>query len=210
LFVILGVALTGSLLSAGKNATLEVGTHASRFLGVYLPTIGVSWGLFVYVSFVGRAPGVLAQWLLPRWSFFGSAALDVGWALLTFVFIEASEVAAAHWGFPVARVKSILPSSGLERIAWGVFAVSTGFCEEVVYRGYLQTELTRRTSQSGLGMFLAAALFGIAHLDQGVGAAARVSLYGFALGLLARYRSSLWPGILCHVGINLASGLWLR
>ncbi len=35
----------------------------------------------------------------------------------------------------------------------------------------------------------------------------RLAAYGLALGALARWRRSLLPGILCHVAIDLASGL---
>ncbi|WP_437760941.1 CPBP family intramembrane glutamic endopeptidase [Sorangium sp. So ce1389] len=52
-----------------------------------------------------------------------------------------------------------------------------------------------------------AALFGLAHGEQGWGAMARIAAYGLAFGALARWRQSLWPGILCHAWTNLASGL---
>ncbi|HEY0463966.1 MAG TPA: CPBP family intramembrane glutamic endopeptidase, partial [Polyangiaceae bacterium] len=58
-----------------------------------------------------------------------------------------------------------------------------------------------------LGLVLQALLFGLAHLEQGAGAASRIGAYGLVLGLLARRRASLVPGIVCHIGIDLASGL---
>jgi membrane protease YdiL (CAAX protease family) len=34
-----------------------------------------------------------------------------------------------------------------------------------------------------------------------------MGVYGLALGLLAAWRGSLLPGIICHVAIDLASGV---
>jgi membrane protease YdiL (CAAX protease family) len=86
-------------------------------------------------------------------------------------------------------------------------AASVGFCEEVVYRGYLQTQLTVFTRSAHGGVLLQAALFGLAHADQGWRAVPCVAVSGVLLGVLARARKSLWPGILCHTGLDIASGL---
>jgi membrane protease YdiL (CAAX protease family) len=108
---------------------------------------------------------------------------------------------------PEAGIRGLLPRDTLERIAWCVVALSVGFCEEVVYRGYLQKQLAALSGRVTLGLALQAALFGIAHLEQGFGAAGRVGLYGVGLGALALFRGSLVPGIIAHVAIDLAVGL---
>jgi hypothetical protein len=89
-----------------------------------------------------------------------------------------------------------------------LLAVSVGFCEEVVFRGYLQTQLTAFTGSRGLGIVLQAALFGIAHAEQGGASALRITGYGIILGGLAQLRRSLLPGIVSHVAIDLVSGFW--
>ena len=50
----------------------------------------------------------------------------------------------------------------------------------------------------------------MAHGDQGLAVALRFGVYGVMLGALARWRRSLWPGIVCHIGIDVASGLLTR
>lgn len=100
----------------------------------------------------------------------------------------------------------LLPETGLERVVWLAVAASAGFCEEVVYRGYLQLQLTTFTGSALAGIVLQAALFGVAHADQGLQAVPRAALCGLMLGALARARKSQWPGILCHAGVDLASG----
>ncbi|HEX3597493.1 MAG TPA: CPBP family intramembrane glutamic endopeptidase, partial [Polyangiaceae bacterium] len=95
----------------------------------------------------------------------------------------------------------------VERLAWVVVATSVGFCEEVVYRGYLQTELSAKTRSVTLGVILQAILFGLAHADQGPWSAIPLAIYGLAFGVMAYLRRSLVPGIICHVGVDLAAGL---
>ena len=79
-------------------------------------------------------------------------------------------------------------------------AVTVGFCEEVIYRGYLQTQLTAFTGRASIAVVLQAALFGIAHGEQGLAVVVRFTLYGVLFGGLARWRRSLLPGIAAHIG----------
>ena len=79
-----------------------------------------------------------------------------------------------------------------------------------MYRGYLQTQLTALTGRLSLGILLQSVLFGIAHLEQGGVAGARFAFYGCVFGGLARWRRTLYPGIIAHIAIDLASGLLAR
>jgi uncharacterized protein len=88
-----------------------------------------------------------------------------------------------------------------------IVAASVGFGEELVFRGYLQTQLTAFTGSAGVGIVLQAVLFGIVHAEQGATTAARLAVYGLAFGALARWRRSLLPGIACHAWTDVASGL---
>jgi membrane protease YdiL (CAAX protease family) len=206
--LIVAVAVTGTLLTRAAPAAPLV-PSSSRALGVYVPVLIVQWSLVVYVARLGRSRCVLLSLLGRGWRLPGRAAGDVALALAAWVTIETLTIAWAR-AFGIQRsaaIVSLLPETGLERAAWVAVAASAGFCEEVVYRGYLQVQLTRFTGSAFAGLVLQAALFGVAHADQGLQAVPRVALCGLVLGALARARKSLWPGILCHVGVDLASGL---
>jgi membrane protease YdiL (CAAX protease family) len=138
----------------------------------------------------------------------GSFLRDVALAASGWLLLEASEIAwNALGGRGVAgSVAAWLPRTGVERVAWIVVSVSVGVSEELVYRGYLQKQLGAYARRRGAGIVLQAALFGIAHADQGAAAAIRFAVYGIAFGALARWRGLL-PGMICHVGIDVASGL---
>jgi membrane protease YdiL (CAAX protease family) len=208
-FVIVGVALTGTLLSRYKDASPVAAPVPERLLALYLPSVLVNVGLVLYVSRIGRGRSFLGELIGTRWPSFGRAGTDLLLASLGWMLIELGEIASARLFGPSTRASgALLPTTPTERLGWWMFAMSAGFCEEVVYRGYLRTQLGARTTAT-LGIVLQAILFGVAHADQGW-AALRLGIYGLGLGLLARYRGSLIPAILCHIGIDLASGLWLR
>jgi uncharacterized protein len=211
--VILAVAITGTLLErAGTSEAASVAranTGASRIYAQYLPILLVNGLLVLYVARLFRPRSVLRELIGRRWYGPADALLDLLYASLAFGLIVVVEVIAR----PLlpgrnAAVSALLPSTEAERLTWLLVASSVGFCEEIVYRGYLQIQLSAFTRSALWGLLLQAALFALAHIEQGAGAALRIGVYGLILGALARHRGSLLPSIACHVGIDLASGLW--
>jgi membrane protease YdiL (CAAX protease family) len=208
--LMLAVAVTGTWLSVHGGAARARGEHpASRIGGVYLPLVVVNVALLAYVCVVGRPRSALRDLLGRPWHTRMRAFTDVALALLGCVTIDTVE-----WAFARLRgtarnvtVLQILPDSTSERLVWILVAVTVGFCEEVVYRGYLQKQLVAFSGSAPLGILCQGPLFGVAHGEQGLASASRLATYGMALGGLAAWRGSLMPGILCHVGLDLVSGL---
>lgn len=206
--LIVAVAITGTLLArSGGHAAPR--PAPSRLLGAYLPLLVMQWGLLLYVCRVGRRHSALGALLGRGWDGIGRAAQDLALACVAWVAIEALALACARWLFlgRNAAVSQLLPSTVAERLTWVAVAASVGFCEEVVYRGYLLRQLTALSRARTSGVLLQALLFGVAHAEQGPSAALRVAFFGLILGVLAQVRGSLWPGIICHVGIDLVTGL---
>jgi len=210
--VMLAVAVTGTLLQgAGVPAAPAAarGSATGRICAQYLPLLLVNGVLVLYVARLFRSHHVLPQLIGRRWRGPADALVDLGCALLTGAFIIAIEALTRPlFAGRNAAISALLPSTEAERLTWILVAVTVGFCEEIVYRGYLQTQLSAFTRSPLLGVVLQALLFGLAHLEQGAGAALRVGVYGLLFGVLARYRGSLLPGIVCHIGIDLASTCW--
>lgn len=205
----LSVALTGTLMSRhGAPPGALPGDH-SRLVAAYLPMLLVQWGIVFYVSRVGRPASALhallgAPWTSARRALVDLALASAGWVAIKLVELVGSQLAA---GTNAPAVTALLPHTATERLAWVLVAASVGFCEEVVFRGYLLTQFTAFTRRAGVAVLLQALLFGLAHAEQGPAAMARVALYGLGFGALARWRRSLLPGIACHVWTDLASGL---
>jgi membrane protease YdiL (CAAX protease family) len=208
--LLLAVALTGTLLQYSGAPHAVAGPPGSRISTQYLPILLVNWGLFVYCVRVFRGRNALRALLGEGWRTTSRAGADLALAFAGFVVIVGLELSWSRL-FPVGRnaaLSTLLPCTGTERLTWLLVALSVGFCEEVVYRGYLQTQLTAFTRQPALGVLLQALLFGVAHLEQGPGAALRIAVYGLLLGIAARWRHSLLPCIACHISIDVAGGLW--
>jgi len=96
--------------------------------------------------------------------------------------------------------------SSLEQPLWLILlasAVTPAICEELVFRGYLQTQQRdRRLKQAAIlnGLF-----FAIIHLNL------QQFLYAFVMGIIfvymVHYTRSIWAGILSHFVVNAAQGL---
>lgn len=204
--LIVAVATTGAVL---QNRGILAGTPAasSRILTIYVPMIVVQCGLVAYVCRIGRQHNVLGQLIGERWTTLRPAIIDVALALLLALMIGASEWCARTVGMTNSVSSAdVRPHALVERFAWIAVAVSVGSGEEIVYRGYLRTQLTAFTRSSGAGILLQAVLFGIAHADQGTSTAARFVLYGLAFGSLAWWRRGLLAVMIGHVLIDLAAG----
>lgn len=210
--VMLGVAVLGVLLTVRGAAIRAPADAGTRLSSVYLPMIVVQWGLVLYVCRVGRRKSALRSLLGKGWGDRRRVVGDIAAAIACGAAIVGLEHALSRlWRVGRnASLSALLPHTASERLIWIAVAASAGFCEEVVYRGYLQRQLAAFTASRAAGLALSAVLFGVAHAEQGVAAALRAVAHGFVFGVCAAWRQSLIPGILCHVAIDLASGLLVR
>jgi len=104
-------------------------------------------------------------------------------------------------------IKALLPRTPLDMVAWVCLSVSAGFCEEIVFRGYLQRQFLALAKRDELAVVLQALVFGCAHLYQGWKGAITITVYGALFGALAAWRKSLRPGMMQHAAQDTVSGL---
>jgi membrane protease YdiL (CAAX protease family) len=206
--LILTVSATGHVLMHGGHAGVPQ-TGISVGPAAYLPVVSVQLAMAVYVCRVGRTKNALFALLGRRWQTPRQFATDLALAAMLFGLIEGTEVV---WAAVLGRsaASPLLPHTPLERGIWVAVGLTIGVSEELVYRGYLQTQLAAFTGRPNVATLAQAVLFGIAHADQGAEVAIRMAIYGLAFGVVARARQSLLPCILCHVGTDVLSGLLAR
>lgn len=205
--LIVGVAALGALMPRAAGAASARASVGVAW--VYLSMIVVPWSLAVYAWRVGRSHSALRALLGVGWSRASRVAGDLALALVTAFAVCLVELVWTRLTSSAtpAAVTAMLPHTTPERLMWVAVAVSAGFCEEVVFRGYLQTQLAACGRGAAVGVASQAVLFAIAHGEQGLSAAARAGFYGLLLGVLAWRRRSLAPGIVAHIGLDLAAGL---
>ena len=89
-------------------------------------------------------------------------------------------------------------SNGLEASAFLAAALTAGFVEEFVFRGYLQRQLTALSGSVVIGSALQVLLFIQGHYFQGLLRLIPVGVFGLLFTLLALWRKSLRPGMIAH------------
>lgn len=199
--LMLAVAVAGTL---GGQSASPIATTTQAPWSIYLPLTIVSTALALYVCRMGLERNIFAELCRQGRYDAGRAGVDVAiaGALVTLVILaenglqtllDMPESTAAH---------ALLPTTVSAKLAWLGVAALVGFSEELVYRGYLQRQLSTLSGLLPFGIVAQALLFGIAHGEQGAWAVARFALYAIALGSVAAARRSLLPSILCHIALD--------
>ena len=105
-------------------------------------------------------------------------------------------------------VDVLLPKTPLEIAAWIVTSISAGFCEEYVFRGYVQKQILGFTQSSAGAVLGQGLLFGLMHAYQGWRALVVITGMGILFGALAAWRKTLVPGMIAHAWQDVWAG-WL-
>jgi len=134
--------------------------------------------------------------------FFKDLGLAVGFLVVVVPLVGI--LASLLGGVAETVVANITPKTGFELTVWLGLAATGGFCEELVFRGYLTQQFRAWTASRALAVVLQGVVFGLAHgYYHWVMVAPMVQ--GWLLGLLAHWRKSLRPGMLAH-GVQDALG----
>lgn len=185
---VLAVAITGTVLGLTGGAAAPAAPPSPWIM------LAAQGMMVLYVVRVGRTGWALLPLLGRGWNSVGRALTDVAIACLGLFAIVGLERLLSG---PTANHGTPLP------VAVGL---AVGVSEEIVYRGYLQTQLAAFTRRPLVAVAAQALLFGIAHGDRGIAAVLRIALYGAILGLVALGRRSLVPGILAHASLDVFGG----
>ena len=130
-------------------------------------------------------------------AFFIFLFLQSGW-ILSFRIYEFQ-----HQIFKTARYLNELPAW----TAWSIILMASlvaGICEEIGYRGYMQTPLENKFGPVA-GISITSLVFAVAHIHQAwaSGILAQIFVISFMIGYLAYSTKSLIPGIIAHVSFDI-------
>ncbi|HXI04299.1 MAG TPA: CPBP family intramembrane glutamic endopeptidase [Candidatus Saccharimonadales bacterium] len=219
--VFLGIAALVVLLGyMAQHRQVEGGglteSHAN-VIPIYLSATFMNWLLvwFVWRGTRRRGVGFLAL-IRGRWAGVRDVARDVGIALGCWGVLLAI-VWALSWMVGQGGEKSLellLPQTPGEVLAWLVTSASAGFCEELVFRGYVQRQLLALTQRGSLAVLGQGIVFGMMHAYQGWRPVLHICAIGIFLGVVAVWRKSLRVGMIVHgwqdVWAGWLSGMILR
>jgi membrane protease YdiL (CAAX protease family) len=188
-------------------------------IGTDLLEFAVQPGPFLLVGSIGQAAiggvAIAAAWLSPvplalrlglvrpRWSAATSAVAIVG-SIVPFAIGLAAAYGLAEVLPPdpsVAKMyEAMTPAWALPFLLF--ISLAPGFCEEMMFRGYVQRRLLERWP-AWIAIGFTSLVFAIVHIVPH--AVVFAFPLGIWLGMMAWKSGSIWPGIICHASIN---GLW--
>jgi CAAX protease family protein len=215
--VLVLVLLALSVLNAG---IARGGIPAHSQLRIYLVTIVYEWLLTAYIWWgLRRSGGTLRELIGGRWEDLGDFLLDFAIAGGTWI---AAMMALALLAFAMGmgrggdleqarrQIGFLVPQTTLEMVAWVGLSATAGFCEEILFRGYLQMQFTHLLRSRWVALPIVSILFGLGHGYEGFRRMVLIALLGFFFGVLSLARKSLRPAMMAHTMQDTISGLLLR
>jgi len=172
---------------------------SSRLSG-YFTVIAVEWFVVLLIWLALKRRGLsIGSLVAGRWqtlkSFFRDLGLGVG--LIVVAVPVASGLIYLLRVHTEGTLSTVTPKSVFELVVWLGLSATGGFCEELIFRGYLTRQFSAWTGSRAFGLVLQGVAFGLAHGYYGKAMLA-IMVHGWLLGLLAYWRKSLRPGMLAH------------
>jgi hypothetical protein len=207
LIVVMGLAF----VQGRQQPSLGNAHHSSR-LPLYGAMIAFEMALFLYVWLGLRLAGTrVGEVIGGKWTTVADVARDIGiavlfWLIVAGVLLTLEKILGENTT-GLGAVKALLPQGPVEIAVWIVLCTTAGFCEEFIFRGYLQRQLLALTGRVDLAIAFQAIVFGLAHMYQGFKGVITISIYGAMFGVLAAMRKSLRPGMMQHASQDIFSGI---
>ena len=205
--IILLFAFSGRMLIAPDPAGAVMTAGRS---GIFMVALASMWVLAWYVMLGLRRSGTALKEILfrsQRRQTAGQIATAVATAAL--MFFAWGIVGGVLWRFlqpnpaDVRSLVVLLAESPGEKALWVAMSLSAGFCEELVYRGYLQRQFEAWTGWILTAVVLQAVLYAIAHAALPPDIMILVFVLGLFFGVFAAWTRTLLPGMLMHTAIDL-------
>jgi uncharacterized protein len=177
----------------------------------YLLTIVVQWGLVAALAIAWRTLGRTAPALgLARpagWRLPVAIVLVALTAVVAFLQVQAlgAQPVLAEARAQVGEMLGLLPHTPFELRLFVALAVTAGFCEELLYRGFL-VGYAARFMHPVVAVLVTAAVFGFGHLYQGTEGMIQTGIAGLIAGAIYLVTRSIWPSILMHAIFDIGGG----
>ena len=109
----------------------------------------------------------------------------------------------------IHQLTELAPANSIEITAWGMLCLIVGFSEELIFRGYMQSQAIALLRNTPVAVIVTAVVFGAAHGYQGVRGIFLISVFGSLFGILTLLRKNLLPGMIAHSWHDFATGMAL-
>lgn len=193
---------------SGLSIYLRMGSTTARVghIPLYLIVIALEWVLFAFclwhsdTAFVGYVARVTRN---PRSLLWDVPAALILAAFLLLISPVIVRILGPQTGWTTTQ--GMLPSNRVEIALWIVMAITAGICEETVFRGYLQQQISAWSGNVIIGLVGQAIVFAVAHAYQGWKKVALIFVWGCAFGVLVWLRKGLRANMIAHAGLDIVS-----
>ena len=185
-------------------------SHA-HVIPVYVSAIVLDWLLVLFAWRGVRARGgTFGSLIRGRWANGRDVLRDVAIAGLFWgVMLVAERGMDGLLGHGHEKSLDILlPRAAIEVAVWIVTCATAGFCEEFVFRGYVQRQLLALSGSASVSVLGQGVIFGLMHAYQGWMPVVRIVIIGVLFGALALWRKTLRVGMIAHGWSDVWAG-WL-
>ena len=200
----------GIMQQHGASGPQVFASHSQVFLRFYVPVLVLEWLGVAYVWWGIRINGVSLRELIGgRWSSAWDFLRDL---FLGIVFLLAGMAAIGIMQHVLGPTHAkgigiVLPQTPVEYVFWILISLTAGFVEELLYRGYLQTQFTRLGLPMALSIVLQAVVFGAGHSWEGFQRAASITVFALIAGAMAAWRRSLRPNMIGHAAMDILAAV---
>ena len=209
ILILLGLSATGYVTSrhfGSQNAQAADSGSAAR-LFTYSATLVEEWLLFLFVFWGERMRSRVT--VRERVAVRRELVRDVGIAMLAYGAAAILNGILSFALHPPGRetVLKLVPHTLPELALWLPLCVSAGFCEEYIFRGYLQRQFGAFTGSLWLAVVVQALIFGFAHGYQGAAEMFIIFCLGLIFGVVAKLSRSLRPTMIAHFVMDFLAGV---
>lgn len=213
------IAIIGIFSAAGSQSQHPAAKHGLALQ--YLLTMGFEWLLFGFTLWSIKKGGVVTfrEVVGGRWEKAEDFLLDLAiaagfWMVSVLVLGGLGLMFGLGKGAGLEEARKslgfLVPRSHLEIALWFGVSATAGFCEEFIFRGYVQRQFTALSGQIIVGMVVSAVTFGLAHGYEGSKRMLLIAVYGLLFSVLTWLRGSTRPGMIAHFWHDSFTGMVLR
>jgi len=196
--LILFVSLAGAdrqvpLARRGRGVFYAV-TIASELVLLLLAWLGIRFSGTRLREIIGGKWRVVEDFLL-------DLTLGCGFAIFLLIVVASLGYALGLNRHPDQGKQVILavaPKTGEELALFLFLSMTAGVVEEIVFRGFLQTQFGKLFRNVWIGMFVSAILFGLSHAYEGKPRMFIIFILGAMFGTVTILRKSLRVGMIAH------------
>jgi membrane protease YdiL (CAAX protease family) len=181
----------------------------SRFLELYLPSILLQILVFlsIIMALISNRESIKGLGIKPSDFSWINLGIGVGFLIVAIIVLNIIAKVLVYYGlYNTTDLTYLLPKTFGERFVWLLLAISAGISEEICFRGFVISRMTRLTGSLWPGVVIGSLAFGISHSYQGIGGMIIISVYGLMFALVFLARGSLVPCMIAHALQDIIAG----